>query len=84
MEVTFRLAGDSDELTVPVLVGQQGQGLFIIGFNVIEEILKKHNDDPVVVSEHIIRQSFPSVHYSKWEHLPILFEQKLGMPPAHL
>ena len=65
IEVTFRLSGDSDELTVPVLVGQQEQELPIIGFNVIEEILKKHNGDPVGVSENIIRQSFPSVHYSK-------------------
>ena len=38
IEVTFRLAGDSDELTILVLVGQQGQELFIIGFSVIEEI----------------------------------------------
>lgn len=84
IEVTFRLAGDSDELTILVLVGQQGQELFIIGFSVIQEILKKRNDDPVVVSENIIRQSFPSVPYPKWEHLSILFAQKLRMPPAGL
>ena len=84
IEVTFRLAGDSDELTIPVVVGQQGQELFILGFSVIEQILKKHNDDPVGVSENIIRQSFPSVHYSKWEHFSILFAQKLRMPLARL
>ena len=40
-------------MTATVLVGQQEQELPIIGFNVIEEVLKKHNEDPVVVSENI-------------------------------
>ena len=68
IEVTLRLVGDdadADELLVPVLVGQQEQDYPIIGFNVIEEILKRHNEEPLVVSHTMIRRSFPSVHPSK-------------------
>jgi len=72
IEVTFRLAGDdagTDELMVPVLVRQQEQEHPIIGFNIIEEILKRHNGEPLVVSHTIIQRSFPSVDPSKVETL---------------
>ena len=68
IEVTLRLVrddADADELLVPVLVGQQEQDYPIIGFNVIEEILKRHNEEPLVVSHTMIRRSFPSVRPSK-------------------
>ena len=66
--VTLRLVGDdadADELLVPVLVGQQEHDYPIIGFNVIEEILKRHNEERLVVSHTMIRRSFSSVHPSK-------------------
>ena len=68
IEVTLRLVGDdadADEHLVPVLVGQQEHDYPIIGFSVIEEILKRHNEEPLVVSHTMIRRSFPSVHPSK-------------------
>ena len=49
IEVRFKLAGDdttADELTVPVLVGRKEQEYMIIGFNVIEEILSQHRENP--------------------------------------
>ena len=49
IEVKFKLAGDdttADELTVPVLVGRKEQEYMIIGFNVIEEILSQHRENP--------------------------------------
>ena len=63
IEVRFKLAGDdttADELTVPVLVGQKEQEYPIIGFNVIEEILSQHSENPQAAS-NIIQQSLLSV-----------------------
>ena len=67
IEVRFKLAGDNttaDELTVPFLVGQQDQEYPIIGFNVIEEVLRTHSGN-FQVANAIIQQSFPSVHHTK-------------------
>ncbi|KAK2564655.1 hypothetical protein P5673_012136 [Acropora cervicornis] len=67
IEVRSKLAGDdttADELTVPVLVGQKEQEYPIIGFNVIEEILSQHSENPQAAS-NIIQQSFPSVHHTQ-------------------
>ena len=67
IEVRLKLAGDDttgDELTVPVLVGQKEQEYPIIGFNVIEEILSQHSENPQAAS-NIIQQSFPSVHHTQ-------------------
>lgn len=68
IEIKFKLAGENtntDELTIPLLVGQQEQEYPIIGFNVIEEILKKHCEEPQVVSNTIIQGSFTSVSRTK-------------------
>ena len=62
----FKLSGDdttTDELTVPVLVGQKKQQYPIIGFNVIEDVLSQHSENSQDVS-NIIQQSFPSVHHT--------------------
>ena len=67
IEVRFKLAGDdttADELTVPVLVGRKEQEYPIVGFNVIEEILSQHSENPQAAS-NIIHQSFPSVHHTQ-------------------
>ena len=67
IEVRFKLAGDdttADDLTVPILVGQKEQEYPIIGFNVIEEILSQHSENPQAAS-NIIQQSFPSVHHTQ-------------------
>ena len=64
IEVSLKSAGDdtiAEELTVPVLVGQKEQEYPIIGFNVIEEILSQHSENPQAAS-NIIQRSFPSVH----------------------
>ena len=56
IEVRFKLAGDdtiADELTVPVLVGQKEQEYPIIGFNVIEEVLSQHCENPQAASNII-------------------------------
>ena len=66
IEVRFKLAGDdttADELTVPVLVGQKEQEYPIIDFNVIEEVLSQHSENPQAAS-NITQQSFPSVHHT--------------------
>ena len=63
----FKLAGDDanvDELRVPVLVGQKEQEYPIIGFNVIEEILSQHSENPQAAS-NIIQQPFLSVHHTQ-------------------
>ena len=67
IEVGFNLAGDkttADELTVPFLVGQQDHEYPIIGFNVMEEVLRTHSGN-FQVANTIIQQSFPSVHHTK-------------------
>ena len=67
IEVRFKLAGDdttADELTVPVLVGHKGQEYPIIGFNIIEEVLSPHSENPQA-SSNIIQQSFPPVHHTQ-------------------
>ena len=67
IQVRFKLAGDDttvDELTVPVLVGRKEQEFPNIGFNVIEEILHQHSENPQAAS-NIIQQSFPSVHHTQ-------------------
>ena len=59
IEVRFKLARDDttvDELTVPVLVGRKEQEYLIVGFNVIEEILLQHTENPQAAS-NIIQQS---------------------------
>ena len=56
IEVRFKLAGDDttvDELTVPVLVGQKEQEYPIIGYNVIEEVLSQHSENPQAASNII-------------------------------
>ena len=81
--MTLRLVGDdadADELLVPVLVGQQEQDYPIIGFNVIEEILKRHKEETLVVSHTMICRSFPSVHPSKVGTLVNLIRQERRMP----
>lgn len=67
IQVSFKLAGDNttgDELIVPVLVGHQKQEYPIIGFDVTEEVLRRHSGNPQVAST-IVQQSFPSVHHTK-------------------
>ena len=67
IEVRFKLAGDdttADELTVPVLVGHKRQEYPIIGFNIIEEVLSPHSENPQA-SSNIIQQSFPPVHHTQ-------------------
>ena len=67
IEVRFKLAGDdttADELTVPVLVGRKEQEYPIVGFNVIEEILSQHSENPQAAST-IIQQLFPTVHHTQ-------------------
>ena len=67
IEVRFKLAGDdttADELTVPALVGRKEQEYPIVGFNVIEESLSQHSENPQAAS-NIIQQSFPSVHHTQ-------------------
>ena len=67
IEVSLKLAGydtTAEELTVPVQVGQKEQEYPIIGFNVIEEIISQHSENPQAAS-NIIQQSFPSVHHTQ-------------------
>ena len=67
IEVRFKLAGDdttANELTVPVQAGRKEQEYPIVGFNVIEEILSQHSENPQAAS-NIIHQSFPSVHHTQ-------------------
>ena len=57
IEVRFKLVGESttaDELIVPILVGQQEQELPIIGFNIIEEVLRKHGENPQAASTIVL------------------------------
>lgn len=78
IEVRFKLAGDdtaADELIVPVLVGQKEQEYPIIGFNVIEEVLSQHSENPQAAS-NIIQQSFPSVHHTKVDALVNLIKSR--------
>ena len=78
IEVRFKLAGDditADELTVPVLVGQKEQEYPIIGFNVIEEVLSQHRENPQAAS-NIIQQSFPLVHHTKVDALVNLIQSR--------
>ena len=72
------MAGDdttADELTVPVLVRQKEQEYPIIGFNVIEEVLSHHSENPQAAS-NIFQQSFPSVHYTHVGTLIIFFQSR--------
>lgn len=67
IEVRFKLAGDdttAEELIVPALVGKKEQEYQIIGFNVIEEVLSQHSENPKAAS-NIIQQSFPLVHHTQ-------------------
>ena len=45
-------------------MGQKEQGYPIIGFNVIEEVLSQHSENPQAVS-NIIQQSFPLVRHTQ-------------------
>ena len=53
IDVKFKLSSmESDEsegIRVPMLVGQSDQEHTIIGFNVIEEVLKEHDQTPRLV-----------------------------------
>ena len=82
IEVRFKLAGDdttADELTVPVLVGQKEQEYPIIGFNVIEEVLSQHSENPQAAS-NIIQQSFPLVHHTQVGALVNLIQSRSQDP----
>ena len=62
----FQLSGDveqSEPLKVPILIGSQdNQEYPIIGFNVIEEVIKrKGNSDTPSVLTRVVSDSFPSV-----------------------
>ena len=67
IEVRFKLVGDdttANELTVPVLVGRKEQESAIVGFNLVDEILSQHRENPQAAS-NIIHQSFPSIHHTQ-------------------
>ena len=60
IDVRFNLAGDdktTDELTVPVLVGQKEEEYPIFSFNVVEEILSYHSAVIPFSSPHSTRCS---------------------------
>lgn len=70
IEVEFQLAGEdgySEPLIVPILIGSQdNQELPIIGFNVIEEVIKRSSSPNTAnVLPRIVNDSFPSVKESK-------------------
>ena len=48
MELNFRLLSSKEELVVPFLVTDQSLDTPIIGFNVIEEIVKTGSKDAVL------------------------------------
>ena len=45
-------------------MGRKEQEYLIVGFNVKEEILSQHSENPQAAS-NIIQQSFPSVHHTQ-------------------
>ena len=68
--VDFQLTGEgqqSEPLTVPILVGNQGNQEYpITGFNVIKEVIKgKSNSDTPDVLTQVVNDSFPSVAGTK-------------------
>ena len=69
IDVKFKLSSmESDEsegIRVPMLVGQSEQEHPIIGFNVIEEVLKEHDQTPRLVIHEKMQQAFPSLDKAK-------------------
>ena len=66
IEVEFQLVGEdgySEPLTVPILIGSEdNQEYPIIGFNVIEEVIKKSSSpNTTSLLPRIVNDSFPSV-----------------------
>ncbi|KAL9967048.1 hypothetical protein ACROYT_G025206 [Oculina patagonica] len=66
IEVEFQLAGEvgySEPLTVPILIGNENNQEYpIIGFNVIEEVIKRSSSpNKTSLLPRIVNDSFPSV-----------------------
>ena len=81
VEVDFQLAGDveqSEPLKVPILVGSQdNQEYPIIGFNVIEEVIKrKDSSDTPNVLTRVVSDSFPSAVGNRAQALVNFFQTK--------
>ena len=81
VEVDFQLSGDveqSEPLKVPILIGSQdNQEYPIMGFNVIEEVIKrKGNSDPPNVLTRVVSESFPSVVGSRAQALVNFLQTK--------
>ena len=81
VEVDFQLSGDvehSEPLKVPILVGSQdNQEYPIIGFNAIEEVIKRNgNSDIPNVLTRVVSDSFASVVGNRAQALVNFFQTK--------